>query len=102
MLTLFFWAFLCWSLSPNGPPKENGHRKLLLTVVVMLTVSAFFEFAEFFSDIMFGWRNFHPGIDTAGDIIFDTAGIVTAVLVIGRHRYSPLKRPFWHAETSSG
>ncbi|MEM0344273.1 MAG: hypothetical protein QXQ13_06830 [Thermoplasmata archaeon] len=98
VLTLFLWAFLCWTLSPDGPPKENGHRKFLLTIVAMLVVSVFFEFTEFFSDMLFGWRNFHPGVDTIGDIIFDTAGVMTAALVIGRHRYSPLKRPFWHAE----
>jgi len=102
VLTLFLWSFLWWTISPTGPPRENGHRKFLLTVVSMMTVSVFFEFTEFFSDILFGWRNFHPGVDTAGDIMFDIAGIVTASLVIWRHRYSPLKRPFWHAETVAG
>jgi len=102
VLTFFFWSFLWWTISPTGPPMENGHRKFLLTVVAMLVVSVFFEFTEFFSDILFGWRNFHPGVDTVGDIIFDTAGIMTAALVIGRHRYSPLKRPFWHADPVTG
>ncbi len=100
-LTLFLWAFMCWTLSPNGPPRENGHKKFLAIIAIMLTISIFFEFTEFFSDILFGWRNFHPGVDTIGDLIFDVAGVMTAAFVIGRHRYSPLKRPFWHAEISS-
>jgi hypothetical protein len=97
-LTLFLWAFMWWTISPTGPPKENGYSKFVLTIAVMLVVSVFFEFTEFFSDFLFGWQNFHPGVDTIGDIIFDTAGVLTAAFVIGRHRYSPLRRPFWNAE----
>lgn len=99
-ITMFLWAFIWWTVSPAGPPKENGHRKFVLTIAIMLVISAFFEFTEFFSDVLFGWTNFHPGIDTAGDLIFDVAGVLTAGFIIGRHRYSPLKRPFWHAEGS--
>jgi hypothetical protein len=97
-LTLFLWAFIWWTVSPTGPPAQNGHRKFMLTIVIMLIISVFFEFTEFFSDFLFGWRNFHPGVDTIGDLIFDIAGITTAAVVIGRHKYSPLKRPFWHSE----
>jgi len=97
-ITMFLWAFIWWTVSPSGPPRENGHRKFVLTIAIMLVMSVFFEFTEFFSDILFGWTNFHPGIDTVGDIIFDVAGVLTAGFVIGRHRYSPLKRPFWHIE----
>jgi len=100
VITMFLWAFIWWTASPSGPPSENGHRKFVLTITVMLVVSVFFEFTEFFSDVLFGWTNFHPGVDTIGDLIFDVAGVLTAGFVIGRHRYSPLKRPFWHAETS--
>ena len=99
-VTMFLWAFLWWTISPTGPPNENGHRKFVLTIAVMLVISVFFEFTEFFSDILFGWTNFHPGIDTVGDLIFDIAGVLTAGFVIARHKYSPLKRPFWHADSS--
>ncbi len=98
-LTLFMWSFLGWALDPHGPDMSNGGRKLFwITIVVMGVVSFFFEFTEFFSDAIFGWSNFHPGIDTAGDLIFDFAGIVVASLLIGRHGTSALKRPFWHTD----
>ena len=76
--------------------KENGRRKFLLAVATMLVVSVTFEFAEFVTDSLFGWGNFYPGVDTLGDVIFDVAGIVTAAVVISRHRVSVLRRPFWH------
>ncbi len=97
-LTLFLWAFIWWTLRPDGPPSSNGTRKFVLTMTIMVVVSFFFEFTEFFSDYLFGWKNFHPGIDTIGDLIFDFAGIACAGFLIARHRYSPLKKPFWHAE----
>ena len=67
----------------------------------MLVVSVTFEFAEFVTDSLFGWGNFYPGVDTLGDVIFDVAGIVTAAVVISRHRVSVLRRPFWHEEPSA-
>jgi hypothetical protein len=97
-LTLFLWAFIWWTLRPDGPPNSNGTRKFVLTITIMVVVSFFFEFTEFFSDYLFGWTNFHPGIDTIGDLIFDFAGIACAAVLIARHRYSPLKKPFWYAE----
>ncbi len=102
VLTWFLWAFICWAVSPTGPPRTNGRRKFWLTVVTMALVSLIFEFMEFFTDAIFGWTNFHPGIDTAGDLIFDFAGILTAAVVISRHRVSPIRRPFWHAESVTG
>ncbi len=100
-MTLFLWSFLCWTLSPTGPPKTNGMRKFVFTIATMVVISFFFEFTEFFTDAIFGWTNFHPGIDTIGDLIFDMAGITIAGLMIGRHRVSLIKRPFWHTESSS-
>ena len=100
VMTLFLWSFICWTMSPTGPPRTNGRRKFLLAVVTMVVISFFFEFTEFFTDIVFGWTNFHPGVDTVGDLIFDLAGVLTAAVVIARHRFSPLRRPFWHAEPS--
>ncbi len=94
-LTLFLWSFLWWTLSPTGPPRENGTRKFVIVVATMFVVAFFFEFTEFFTDVFFGWTNFHPGIDTAGDLIFDSAGIISAGIVISRHRVSAIKRPFW-------
>lgn len=100
-LTMFLWSFLCWTVSPTGPPKINGRRKFLLTIVTMVIISFFFEFTEFFTDVVFGWSNFHPGVDTMGDLIFDFAGIFTAALVIARHRTSVLRIPFWTGESSA-
>lgn len=98
-LTLFLWSFICWSLDSSGPDISNGGRRMLwLALATMCVVSFFFEFTEFFTDAIFGWSNFHPGIDTAGDLIFDFAGIIIAGLLIGRHGVSALTRPFWHAE----
>jgi len=101
VMTFFLWSMICWSLSPTGPPVTNGRRKFWAAIAIMLVVSFFFEFTEFFTDILFGWSNFHPGIDTAGDLIFDFAGILVAGVVIARHRISVLKIPFWHAEAAS-
>lgn len=98
VLTLFLWSFICWTTSPTGPPRVNGHRKFLAAVITMLLVSLVFEFAELFTDVMFAWRNFHPGIDVVGDLIFDTAGIATAAFVIARHRASVVGKPFWHSD----
>lgn len=100
-MTVFLWSLICWTVSPSGPPKENGRRKFLLAVTMMVVVSATFEFAEFLTDMLFGWGNFHPGVDTLGDVIFDVAGIVTAAVLISRHRVSVFRRPFWHEERSS-
>ncbi len=100
-MTVFLWSLICWAVSPSGPPKENGRRKFLLAVATMLVVSVTFEFAEFMTDSLFGWGNFYPGVDTLGDVIFDVAGIVTAAVVISRHRVSVLRRPFWHEEPSA-
>lgn len=101
VMTMFLWSFICWTVSPTGPPKSNGRRKLLLAVTTIIVVSIFFEFTEFITDFVFGWSNFHPGVDTMGDIIFDVAGVFTAAVVIARHRISVLERPFWHNEPSS-
>ena len=101
VMTFFLWSFICWTLSPTGPPVTNGRRKFWAAIITMLVISFFFEFTEFFTDIIFGWSNFHPGIDTAGDLIFDFAGILTAGVVIARHRVSVLRIPFWHGEASA-
>jgi len=101
VLTLFLWSFICWTASPTGPPRVNGHRKFLAAIITMLLISFVFEFAEFFTDAFFGWANFHPGIDVVGDLIFDTAGIAVAAFMIARHKTSVVRRPFWHSEESS-
>jgi len=101
VLTIFLWSVLCWTVSPSGPPRENGRKKLMVAVVAILLVSCIFEFMEFITDFFFGWGNFHPGIDTLGDLIFDVAGVVIAVFLITRHRVSAIRRPFWHAEPAA-
>jgi hypothetical protein len=101
LMTWFLWAFICWTVSPTGPSKENGTRKFLFAIITMVLVSFIFEFLEFITDFMFGWRNFHVGMDIMGDLIFDFAGIFSAALLIARHRVSPIRRPFWHADASA-
>ena len=101
VMTLFLWSFVCWTFSPTGPPKTNGRRKFWFAIITMVVISIFFEFTEFFTDIVFGWSNFHPGVDTAGDLIFDIAGILTAGVVIVRHKVSAIRMPFWHAGPAS-
>jgi len=97
-LTFFLWSFIWWTASPTGPPATNGRRKFWAAILVMVVISVVFEFTEYFTDAIFGWANYHPGIDTAGDLIFDLSGILVAAMVIARHRVSALKKPFWHAE----
>lgn len=46
-------------------------------------------------------KDYHVGMDTFGDLIFDFAGIFSAALLIARHRVSPIRRPFWHADMSA-
>ncbi len=100
-LTVFLWSLMCWTASPSGPSRENGRMNLLIAVAVLLAVSVTFEFAEFITDMLFGWSNFHPGVDTLGDLIFDVAGVVTAAVLISRHKVSVLRRPFWHEDASA-
>jgi hypothetical protein len=100
LMTWFLWAFICWTVSPTGPPKENGTRKFLFAIITMVLVSFIFEFLELITDFLFGWTNYHVGVDTTGDLIFDFVGIFSAALLIARHRISPIRRPFWHAEPS--
>ena len=98
VMTMFLWSFICWTMSPTGPPTTNGRRKFWAAILTIAMISFFFEFTEFFTDSMFGWSNFHPGVDTVGDLIFDLAGVFTAGVVIARHRVSTLTRPFWHID----
>ena len=98
VLTMFLWSFICWTMSPTGPPTTNGRRKFWAAILTIVVISFFFEFTEFFTDAIFGWSNFHPGVDTVGDLIFDFAGVFTAGVVIARHRVSTLTRPFWHID----
>lgn len=101
VMTVFLWSFMCWTVSPSGPPKENGRRKLLFALTTMVIVSVVFEVAEFTTDALFGWGNFYAGVDTVGDLAFDMAGVATAGILISRHRVCALRRPFWHSEPAS-
>ncbi len=98
VMTMFLWSFICWTMSPTGPPRTNGRKKFWAAILTIVIISFFFEFTEFFTDTIFGWSNFHPGVDTVGDLIFDFAGVFTAGVVIARHRVSTLTRPFWHID----
>ncbi len=96
-LTILAWSVLCW-VKPDGG-MASGRRGLFLIVIAgMLTASVSFELLEYSTDALLGWTNFHPGVDTIGDIIFDVAGVMTAAMVIARHRVVVIRRPFWHAD----
>src|SRR4030042_4427144 len=84
VMTMFLWSFICWTMSPTGPPRTNGRKKFWAAILTIVIISFFFEFTEFFTDTIFGWSNFHPGVDTVGDLIFDFAGGFTAGVVIAR------------------
>ena len=99
-LTLFLWSMLCWT-TPEGPPRTNGRRKMLAAVTTILLVSVIFEVLEFSTDALLGWANFHAGVDTIGDIIFDVAGVLAAGVIIARHRVVAIKTPFWYAPAPS-
>lgn len=96
-LTVLLWSVLCWTRAAGG--SAGGSRRLLMFVVaLMLVACVVFELLEFTTDALMGWANFHAGIDTIGDIIFDVAGVATAAMVIARHGVTVIRRPFWHAE----
>ena len=97
-ITLFLWSVVWWTVSPSGPQKTDSSKILLITVVVMAVVSMLFKFAECMGDSLFGFANTHGYIDTVSDFIFNIAGIAAAAVVIKRHNYSVIKRPFWYAE----
>lgn len=95
VLTLFMWSFIWWARSPHGPPRSGGGGVLLAAVGVLGISALTFEFLESVTDGLFGWSNYHAGVDTAGDIIFGFAGIAVAGMLIVRHRISAIDRPFW-------
>lgn len=95
VLTLFVWSFIWWARSADGPPKSGGAGMLLAVVLAIAIAGVGFEFLEFTTDGLFGWSNFHAGIDTTGDIIFNFAGTASAGIMIAMHRVSVLRRPFW-------
>ena len=96
-LTVLLWSVLCWVRAADGRV-DDSRAWLIFTAVAMLAASVVFELLEFTTDAMMGWANFHAGIDTIGDIIFDVAGVATAATVIARHGVTAIKRPFWYAE----
>jgi len=99
-LTVLLWSVLSW-IRTDGDRADYSRVWLILAVGGMLVASVAFELLEFFTDAFLGWTNFHAGIDTVGDIMFDIAGVTSAALIISRHRVSAIKLPFWHAGAST-
>lgn len=99
-LTVLVWSVLCWVRSDVGRA-VNRRGMFLFVVAGMIAASISFELLEYSTDALLGWTNFHAGIDTIGDIIFDVAGVMTAAMVIARHRVIVIRRPFWQTETLS-
>lgn len=96
-LTVLLWSVLCWVRAADGRA-DDSRAWLMFAVVSVLVASVVFELLEFTTDAMMGWANFHAGIDTIGDIIFDVAGVATAAMVIARHGVTAIKRPFWYVD----
>jgi len=99
-LTVLLWSVLCWVRAADGSA-DDSRPWLIFAVASMLVACVVFELLEFTTDAMMGWANFHAGIDTIGDIIFDVAGVATAAMVIARHGVTAIKRPFWYADAST-
>jgi hypothetical protein len=97
MLTVFLWSILCWTWA-NGSGAVETRARFFAAVMTVALVSVIFEVLEYSTDSLLGWTNFHPGVDTIGDIIFDLAGVTTAAVLIARHRFTAMKLPFWHSE----
>ncbi len=97
-ITLFLWAVTWWTLSPAGPSKTERRRILLITIVIVIVASTLFKSTEYLGDFLYGLKNTHGYVDTVSDLIFNVAGIAAAAIVISRHNYSVLRRPFWYAE----
>ena len=97
-LTVLAWSVLCWILRDDGFI-DSPRRALALVAMAMIAASVTFELLEYWTDAVLGWTNFHAGIDTVGDVIFDVAGVMTAALVIRRHGVSVIRRPFWMTES---
>ena len=96
-LTVFLWSVLCWTWS-NGNGYVATRSRFFATVITVVLVSVIFEVLEFSTDAFLGWTNFHMGVDTIGDIVFDLAGVTTAAVLIARHRFIAIKMPFWHSD----
>ncbi len=99
-LTVVLWSMLYWTRVVNGPAAAS-RACFYVAVIGMLVASVTFELLEFFTDAAFGWTNFHSGVDTVGDILFDVAGVMSAATLIARHRIVAMRLPFWHADASA-
>lgn len=99
-LTVLLWSVLYWAKVVGGPASA-AKRCLYAAVIVMLAASVMFEMLEFSTDAVLGWTNFHAGVDTMGDVIFDIAGVTSAAILVARHGIIAMKLPFWHAGASA-
>ncbi|HIH01074.1 TPA: hypothetical protein HA259_03180 [Thermoplasmata archaeon] len=97
LLTVLLWSVLCWTWS-NGEGHVETRARFFAAVMTVLMVSMIFEVLELSTDSLLGWGNSRGVVDTVGDMIFDLAGIFTAAILIARHRFIAIRRPFWHSE----
>jgi hypothetical protein len=100
MLTLFLWSILRWTVEPWRNGADTRRRDMFVAVSAVIVVSLVFEMLEFSTDAVFGWANYHAGVDTLGDVVFDLAGVASAWLMMHRHNVMAIRRPFWHAEVA--
>lgn len=99
-LTVLLWSILCWARA-SGAPSDGSRTLFFVAIAGMLVASVTFEMLEFYTDAVLGWTNFHAGVDTVGDIIFDVAGVASAAVLIARHRIIVIRKPFWHVDEST-
>jgi hypothetical protein len=98
MLTLFMWSVLRWTAEPRRRGVDTRRRDLSIAVSAVVVMSLVFEMLEFSTDAAFGWANYHAGVDTLGDLLFDLAGVASAWLIMHRHGIMVIRRPFWHID----
>ena len=100
LLTVLLWSVLCWTWS-NGEGHVESRARFFAAVTTVVMVSMIFEVLELSTDSVLGWGNSRGVVDTVGDMIFDLAGIFTAAILIARHRFIAIRRPFWHSGPST-
>lgn len=73
---------------------KEGKLKLALFLAATSSVSlgAFYEIEEYVEDLLFHTNRLGPGTDTANDLVMNTSGVMTTVLLVILYYYITHKR----------